>query len=109
MALDTGARKSELGGLRWSDVDLDAATITIAQQITGTGPEPTFGPTKTGRTRAVSIGAETVALLRDHKSRQAEIKMRNRKVYSDFGLVFAKEWDDLQTPTHDARSAASVE
>ena len=98
LALDTGARKSELGGLRWSDVDLDAATITIAQQLTSTGAEPTFGPTKTGATRTVSIGPETGVLLREHKRVQAEIKMKNRKTYSDFGLVFAKEAGDLQTP-----------
>jgi integrase len=53
-----------LGGLRWTDVDLDAATITIAQQLTGMGEKPTFGPTKTGSTRTVSISAEIVALLR---------------------------------------------
>jgi integrase len=98
LALDCGARKSELGGLRWSDVDLDAATITIAQQVTGMGAEPTFGPTKTGRVRTVSIGAETVVLLREHKRHQAEIHMRNRTTYHDFGLVFAKEVEDLQTP-----------
>lgn len=98
LALDTGARKGELGGLRWSDVDLDAATITIAQQLTSTGAEPTFGPTKTGTTRTVSLGPETVVLLREHKKVQAEIKMKNRKTYCDFGLVFAKQAGDLQTP-----------
>lgn len=98
LALDTGARKSELGGLRWTDVDLDNASITIAQQLTSMGSEPTFGPTKTGATRTVSIGPETVALLREHKRIQAETKMKNRKTYCDFGLVFAKEAGDLQTP-----------
>ena len=98
LALDTGIRKGELCGLRWTDVDVDAATITIAQQLTGTGPQPTFGPTKTGGTRRVSIAAETVALLREHRRAQAEIRMKNRTSYHDFGLVFAKEWGDLQTP-----------
>jgi len=98
LALDSGARKSELGGLRWADVDLDEATITIAQQVTGLGEKPTFGPTKTGRSRTVIVGAETVALLREHKRHQSEVKMRNRTTYQDFGLVFAKEWEDLQTP-----------
>ena len=34
LALDTGARKGELGGLPWSDVDLDTAKIRIARQLT---------------------------------------------------------------------------
>jgi integrase len=97
LALDSGARKSELGGLRWSDVDLDGTTVTIAQQITGLGPEPTFGPTKTGRVRTISVSSETVALLREHKRQQAALKLRNRRVYADFGLVFAKEHRDMET------------
>ncbi len=37
LALHTGMRRGELAGLRWSDVDLEAATLTIAQQRTTTG------------------------------------------------------------------------
>jgi integrase len=95
-ALDSGARKGELGGLRWSDVDLDTAKIRIVQQLTKPGSEPTFGPTKTGRSRTISLGAETVELLRAHKQEQAELKMRNRTAYHDFGLVFAKDWVDVR-------------
>ncbi len=32
LALHTGMRRGELAGLRWSDVDLDAGTLTVAQQ-----------------------------------------------------------------------------
>jgi integrase len=98
LALDCGARKGELGGLRWSDVNLDAATITVAQQLTSRTGEPTFAPTKTSMTRTVSIAAETVTLLREHKRQQAECKMKNRQTYEDHGLVFAKEAGDTQTP-----------
>ena len=34
LALHTGMRRGELAGLRWSDVDLDRATLTVAQQRT---------------------------------------------------------------------------
>jgi integrase len=33
LAVDTGARKSELAGLLWSDVDLDAETVSITKQL----------------------------------------------------------------------------
>ena len=53
LALDSGARKGELCGLRWNDVDLDTAKMRIVQQLVTPGPEPVFGPTKTGRPRTV--------------------------------------------------------
>jgi integrase len=96
LALDSGARKGELGGLRWSEVDLDSNKIRIVQQLLKPGPNPTFGPTKTGKARTITLGSETVDLLRTHKKEQAELKMRNRTVYHDFGLVFAKEWVDVR-------------
>jgi integrase len=37
LALHTGMRRGELAGLRWSDVELGAATLTIAQQRTTAG------------------------------------------------------------------------
>lgn len=76
LALDSGARKGELLGLRWSDVDLDAGTITICQQLlsNGTkGSEPVFGPPKTGRERTVDVDVETLRLLSDHRKAQARI------------------------------------
>jgi integrase len=33
LALATGARQSELIGLRWSDVDLDRSCVTIARTL----------------------------------------------------------------------------
>jgi integrase len=97
LALDSGARKGELCGLRWSDLDLEAGKMRIVQQLTKPGPEPTFGPPKTGRSRSVSISTEAVELLKAHKKHQAEVKMANRATYKDFGLVFAKEWGDVRT------------
>jgi len=98
LAIDSGARKSELAGLGWEHIDLDAGTLTIERQLDSPGQTPEFGPTKTGRARTLSLGTETVAALRVHKAAQAELKMRNRLHYQDFGLVFAKEDEDLQRP-----------
>ncbi|MBA2258227.1 MAG: site-specific integrase [Acidobacteria bacterium] len=98
LALDSGARKSELAGLGWEHVDLDAGTLEIRRQLDRAGVAPVFGPTKTKRSRTLSLGAETIAALRVHKREQLELKMRNRTSYTDFGLVFAKEPADLQRP-----------
>ena len=95
LALDTGARKGELCGLRWADVDLARATVTFSRQLLKTGREPVFGALKRERPRMVDIAPETLARLKTHRRTQAELKLRNRTVYHDLGLVFAKEWGDL--------------
>jgi integrase len=94
-ALDSGARKGELCGLQWNDLDLDKGSVTLVRQLVKPGRVPVFGPIKNEMPRTVDLGAETIELLKAHKRSQAEIKMRNRKAYHDLGLGFAKEWGDL--------------
>jgi integrase len=96
LALDTGARKGELCGLKWTDLDLDAGMVAIVRQLIKPGPTPVFGPPKNGTTRTIPIAAQTAALLRRHKAHQSEMKLANRIKYHDHGLVFAKEWEHLQ-------------
>lgn len=106
LALDTGARLNELCGVTWANVDLDAGSIAIVQQLASPKLSKDggvqFGPPKTGKSRKIAIGAETVALLRTHRRNQNEVKMKNRAVYKDLGLVFAKEPPDhpLGGPLH---------
>jgi integrase len=38
----TGARRSEIGGLKWSEIDLDAGTITLPKERTKNGREHTL-------------------------------------------------------------------
>ncbi len=40
--------------------------------------------------------SDTIELLKKHRSHQAEIKLKNRLQYRDRGLMFAKEWSDMQ-------------
>ena len=95
LALDTGMRKSELAGLRWTDVDLVGGTVHVRQQLVKQTPEgPIFAVTKGKRVRPIDIAAETLELLKAHRAHQAEVKMRYRQQYTDLGLVFAKEPTD---------------
>jgi integrase len=96
LALDTGARKGELCGLKWIDLDLDTGTLAIVRQLIKPGPDPIFGPLKSGESRTISIAPETVALLRRHKAHQAELKLATRTHYHDHSLMFAKEWEHLR-------------
>src|SRR5437870_1353933 len=60
------------------------------------GSEPVFGPVKNKTPRTIELSAETIPLLRRHRGHQAELKLRNGERYHDHGLVFAKQWEDLQ-------------
>jgi len=94
-ALDSGARKGELAALRWSDLDFASGRLTIRRTLLKGGRTPMYGPPKNKKARSIELAAETLALLKTHKSHQAEVKLRNRTVYQDHGLMFAKEWGDL--------------
>jgi integrase len=44
--------------------------------------------------RTVDLSTETIELLKLHKRHQAELKMANRTIYRDHGLVFCREWGE---------------
>ena len=95
VALETGMRKAELCGLRWSDLDAQGR-LTVQRQLVKPGSTPIFGPVKNKIPRVLDLAPDTLALLRAHRVHQAEIKIANRQHYHDHGLIFAKEWGDLQ-------------
>jgi integrase len=101
LALDSGARKGELCGLQWGDLDFEKGTVIFVRQLIETvdAGEPVYGPIKNDVPRTVDLSAETIALLKEHKRHQAELKMANRTVYKDHGLVFAKEWNERYRTT----------
>ena len=56
LALDSGARKAELCGLKWSEVDVERQSISIVRQLVKVRNEPLFGPPKNGKSRTVLLG-----------------------------------------------------
>ncbi|MGE0470738.1 MAG: tyrosine-type recombinase/integrase [Nitrospira sp.] len=96
LALDSGARKAELCGLRWADLDVDKKTLSIVRQLvkvkqksTGT---PLFGPPKNKRPRLIDLDERTVELLRRHKADQAARRLLLGTAYQDYGLIFARDF-----------------
>lgn len=97
IALDSGVRVSELLGLYWRD--LDGTSLKVERQLLGRKEDEdgslhlvTSLP-KRGRARSLTISDTTVILLREHKRQQAELKLKNRLYYADFGLMFAQGWE----------------
>lgn len=90
-ALYTGIRPEEYMGLPWGDLDLDRCQVrrTLVWQKGGYY----FSRPKTKRgERVIDFRPAFADLLREHKRRQQEKKMKVRKYYrDDLDLVFAGE------------------
>jgi len=90
LALSTGARRMEILGLRWQDVDLNRAIITLHQ-------------TKNGERRILPVTGHALSLLKAHA--------KVRPLHTDF--VFPgknlKNPIDLRTPWETALKHACIE
>jgi integrase len=72
----TGMRRGEICGLRWSDVDLDGASLRVSQTIVEVDRQLAFSEPKTGSSRrTLRLDPVTVKVLRDHHWHQLEQRM----------------------------------
>lgn len=89
LAAATGARRGELCGLKWSDIDLEKATIRIARAIVhGDDGAPQEKSTKTGNVRTVTIGQTTLAALRTYRTERAQLALAVG-VRDENGFIFS--------------------
>ena len=74
--LYTGLRVGEIRGLRWSDVDFNAGTINVQQQIHPRDVSPKqVTPPKYGEDRVIHLPHEALDVLKDQRKRQAEARL----------------------------------
>jgi len=77
VALALGLRQGEGLGLRWPDVDLDGATVTIQRSLQRIGGEWLFPEPKTTRSRrTVPLPGPVTTALREHRARQHQERLR---------------------------------
>ncbi|WP_051633584.1 site-specific integrase [Bacillus sp. UNC41MFS5] len=91
----TGLRIGELLALKWTDFNEKQGTIRITKTI--------YNPTKhiekyqllTPKTKGsactIRIDDILVSMLKKHKAKQNDIKLKNRLVYKDNGFIFSRE------------------
>ncbi len=72
LVMVTGMRRGEVLALRWSDVDLDAGMLVIRRNYVRSAARGIEKDTKTHQMRRISLDAETVAVLADHRTRYEE-------------------------------------
>jgi len=67
LAATTGARRGELGGLRWSDVDFEKRQLVIERSVYAVDGTTATKGTKTDRARRIALGPATLEVLRRHR------------------------------------------
>jgi integrase len=94
----TGMRRGELAGLRWVDINFANARVSPQRPrvVVDHAVEVSEPKTAKGR-RALALDPATVAVLREHQTRQAEEKAVIGAGYRHSGLVFT--WPD-GSPIH---------
>jgi integrase len=89
LSLVTGLRRGELLALRWSDVDLEANSLTVHQQLAIERGHPVLKQLKTEHAdRVVTFGPATANLLAAHRERQEAERRLLRDAWENTGLVF---------------------
>lgn len=92
LALTTGMRLGELLALRWRDIDLENAALSVTATLTQAGGTMKLSEPKTvGSRRHVSLGAMAVESLRRHRVDQTAERLLRGPIWEDNDLVFANE------------------
>jgi integrase len=86
LAIHTGLRRGELLGLKWSDIDLEAKSLSVQRSLDATGA---FNPPKrNGSRRTVRLTGQAVDAVKGHRVRQNEERLRVGSLWKDLDLVF---------------------
>jgi integrase len=92
LAATTGMRQGELLALKWQDVDLGNATVSVRRTLTRSGGRYTLGEPKTKKSRrSIRLTPRAANVLEQHLERQlSDIQMLGDN-YADQGLVFSTD------------------
>uniref|UniRef100_UPI00359FD066 tyrosine-type recombinase/integrase n=1 Tax=Jeotgalibaca porci TaxID=1868793 RepID=UPI00359FD066 len=99
IAYYTGMRRGEICALEWKNVDLVDQVIKVEKTMYHKKKEIVLGSPKTKSSlREVTIGDALTKILRKHRKRQMENRLRYGKFYSENEFVCTKDSGDVVTP-----------
>ena len=89
----TGARRGELCGLRWSDIDVERGFVTIARSVRHgvDRRQLVVAPTKTGRVRKVSLDGRALEVIERYRAEAQEWAARAGTSLRSDGYLLAPE------------------
>lgn len=97
LALTSGMRIGEIGGLLWSEVDLEAGAVRVRRAlITGRGGQTFDTPKTAGSRRTITLTSRAVKSLQRHRQRQ---RIDGISVEDD-ALVFTNTIGGPINPSH---------
>lgn len=85
-AINTGLRRGEIYGLRWTDIDFNNKTINISQtlqRLKGKGLVFRKTTKTDGSRRSIAVTDATLDILKKIKARQARQKLKFGPLYQD--------------------------
>jgi len=88
VAMALGLRKGEALGLRWPDIDLDAATLTVCHQLQARRGKHLTEPKSDRSRRTLPLPEFAVKALRAHRARQFQARLVAGSRWQDTGHVF---------------------
>jgi integrase len=96
LAAATGARRSELLALRWTDIDMERQEVCIARSIAVDDVDGTRfieKDTKTHQSRTLALDDGSVVVLLDHRARQTSLAGEFGASLSVDGFLFSDQPD----------------
>jgi integrase len=93
LAASTGARRSQLLGLRWAEIDVRHAAIGFARAYVEGPAGPVLRATKTHRLYRVAIDDTTIQRLIQHRRRAEARAAANAVVLAEHAFVFSADCD----------------
>jgi integrase len=98
LAAYTGMRKGEILALTWEDIDFDQSIIYVNKTLYKlTDRYSVDTPKSSNSIREIYFDDEIRNVLKRHRLKQKEEKLKNSRVYDDKNLVFAQE-DGMYVP-----------
>ena len=95
VTLFTGMRQGEILGLTWDCVDFQHNALYVNKQLQKTkkvGGQYALAPTKSGRSRMITVAPSVMNLLKKQKSQQAQMRLLAGEAWNNsLDLVFTNE------------------
>ena len=95
VTLFTGMRQGEILGLTWDCVDFQHNALYVNKQLQKTkkvGGQYVLAPTKSGRSRMITVAPSVMNLLKKQKSQQAQMRLLAGEAWNNsLDLVFTNE------------------